>query len=97
MPLGSALTSLGGSLSVGYLIYSLQDASRSFWQWPGVLGISVLTVGALALAAGFLSPSANVTDADGRPHVQQKLRSGRESTNYQAGKNISVTPADKKK
>jgi hypothetical protein len=89
MPLGAALTSLGGSLTVAYLIYSLQDSSRSFWRWPGILGVLIVSAGVLTLLAGFLiTAEAEVPGRQAR--IRQKQRGGRRSTNYQAGGDITV-------
>ncbi|WFE54863.1 hypothetical protein [Micromonospora sp. WMMD1155] len=92
-PLGSAFSGLGGSLTVGYLIYCLQESSRSFWRWPGIVGLVILSVGVLALIAGFLAPKSDAGET--RTQVRQKQRGGRRSTNYQAGGNISVGQVSK--
>jgi MFS family permease len=97
MPLGSALTGLGGALAIGYLIYSLQDSSRSFWRWPGILGLVVLCVGVFVLIAGFLAPTTKSDAVETRPQIRQKQSGGRRSTNYQAGGDIAVGQVDKKK
>lgn len=94
MPLGSAFSGLGGSLTIGYLIYSLQDSSRSFWSWPGILGLAVLCVGVLVLIAGFLAPTTS-DPVEPRPQIWQKQSGGRRSTNYQAGGDITVGQVDK--
>ena len=97
MPLGSALAGLGGSLTVGYLIYSLQDSSRTFWRWPGLLGLVILLVGVLVLIAGYIAPTKE-SDIVGTPtRIKQKQRSGRKSTNYQAAGDITVGQIDKNK
>jgi hypothetical protein len=96
MSLGSALTGLGGALAIGYLVYSLQDPSHSFWHWPGILGLVVLCVGILMLIAGFLAPTTKPDAAETRPQIRQKQSGGRRSTNYQAGGDITIGQVDKK-
>ncbi|MBM7770419.1 hypothetical protein JOD54_000623 [Actinokineospora baliensis] len=97
MPLGSTLSGVGGSLCVGYLIYSLQDASRSFWHWPGILGVAVLFFGALAMIGSFLVAVDDLEPAEAKPVIVQKQVGGRDSVNYQAGGNIKVDPVESKR
>ena len=91
MPLGCAFLGVGGSLAVGYLIYTLQDASRGFWRWPGVLGLAVLLTGVLLFMIGYAAPSSKADPHGAKSRIDQKLHSGRGSTNYQAGRDITVS------
>ncbi|MDG6101172.1 hypothetical protein Daura_00425 [Dactylosporangium aurantiacum] len=96
MPLGTTLASLGGSLAVGFLIYTLQDSSRTFWRWPGFLGIAILIIAIIVLIAGFLAPADKSGPAETAPQTNQKQVGGDRSTNYQAGRDIKITGSDGK-
>ncbi|GLY38745.1 hypothetical protein Amsp01_047690 [Amycolatopsis sp. NBRC 101858] len=94
MPLGSTLAAMGGSLSIGYLIYTLQDISRTFWGWPGILGTTVLVIGLLILIVAVFAPVDESDSVNGPLGVEQKQRGGRGSVNYQAGGNIAIGQED---
>ncbi|HEY8303845.1 MAG TPA: NACHT domain-containing protein [Solirubrobacteraceae bacterium] len=78
LALGTALTGIGGTLTAGYWIYVLQASpAGGFWQLPGYLGIAVLTVGFVALLAGFFAPSAGGNLRNGHPQRQRLRRKQR--------------------
>jgi hypothetical protein len=79
------------------LIYSLQEAQRTFWKWPGIVGLFALSVGLLLLIAGFIAPVTKPAATEARPQIKQRQRGGRRSTNNQAGGDITIGQVDKKK
>lgn len=94
LPLGAAIMGLGGALTVGYLLYTFQDKSRSFWEWPGVLGVIILGLGLVALFIGFFIPSTAKTPDSSRPSIRQKQKGGARSQNFQGGRDVRVKDSD---
>lgn len=78
---GGVVIGLGGGLGVAYYIYSLESA-QSFWAWPGTVSIVTTGLGLLLLVLGLLQRE---TRAEGL-----KQSGGDRSTNYQAGRDMTV-------
>lgn len=88
MPLGSALLALGGGLTIAYLVFVLQDDSRSFWRWPGIIGLTLLVLGAASLLAGFLAPVKQ--RGKRKPRSGQSQTAGSHSQLFMAGRDVRV-------
>jgi hypothetical protein len=82
LALGSVLASLGGLLAVSWLIYAKQE-HETYWQWPGILGVTVTGAGMVGLIAGLLLPD----HSGGRSQVQ---RGGSNSVNLQVGGDFRI-------
>jgi hypothetical protein len=84
LAIGSAVLGVGALLAVSWLIYAVQSKT-SFWSWPGITGVAIAGGGFVALVVGFVMPK----DEEQVP-VQQNLRAGPHTTNYQAGRDIKL-------
>lgn len=84
---GGTLAGLGGALGVGYFIYTLQ-ASVSFWLWPGWAAVITTVVGLIALTVGLFKRDK------GANGLHQRQRGGDASTNYQAGRDLTIERGD---
>jgi hypothetical protein len=85
LQVGGVIAGLGATLSVGYLIYALEQ-NVNFWGWLGVLGVGLTGAGLLCLCLGLVVPR------DRGQSGSQVQRGGRQSRNFQAGRDISMTP-----
>jgi uncharacterized membrane protein YdfJ with MMPL/SSD domain len=84
--IGTVVASVGGSLSVGYLLYVLQaDGKESIWDWPGLLALALIVVGLVAVILSKRRERAVPAEAG------QSQRSGDNSKNQQAGRDINIT------
>lgn len=79
---GGSIAGVGATFAAGYWIYAMQ-ANKSVWAWPMVLAGVVLFVGICFMALGLLVGS------DSGPPTQIQ-RGGKDSRNYQAGRDISI-------
>jgi hypothetical protein len=84
MQVGAVLCGLGGSLAIGYFIYT-QEQDVDFWSWPGMLGLAITLIGIVALIIGLRD--SRPTD---RTQVNQHQKGGKLSTNHQAGRDIVI-------
>ena len=82
---GGVVAGLGGALGVGYFIYALQS-SVTFWSWPGWVAVCATLTGLAIVAIGILRRDA--------PKAAQHQRGGNSSTNYQAGRDLTVKRED---
>jgi hypothetical protein len=82
LAVSSAVASLGGLLAVSWLIYAKQEHA-TYFQWPGILGVTVTGVGFVGLIVGLLLPD----HSDVSSQVQQ---GGSSSINLQAGRDIRI-------
>jgi hypothetical protein len=88
LTLGSAITGVGATVSVGYWIYTLQAPGHpSFWELPGIASIILIVTGLSLLLIGFFAPTP--TDP---PRQHQQGDEG--STNLQAGRDIRISRDD---
>lgn len=78
---GSVVVGLGGAFGVAYYIYSLENG-LSFWSWQGVVALVATGIGLILLVGGILRRDASV--------AAQRQRGGKESTNYQAGRDMTI-------
>jgi hypothetical protein len=81
MAAGGVVAGLGGALGVGYFIYSI-ESNESFWAWPGWVSIVVTLTGLTSVVLGLFRRD------DRLPAQTQRV--GRNSTNYQAGRDINI-------
>ena len=89
LAVGGAFTGLGGIATLTYWIYVESAARRSFWEAPGYLSVAALAIGLTTLAIGFFAPS------HAKSQGQQSQRSGDNSKNYQAGRDMNLrSPRD---
>ena len=80
---GSAILGTGVAIAVGYWLVLFQGGNtKSFWSLPAFAGIAIGVIGLMTLFVGLFAPSGEVS--------KQVLRSGRNSKNYQAGRDIRV-------
>lgn len=82
---GGVVVGLGGALGVAYYIYSLEN-DLSFWSWQGVVALVVTGLGLILLVAGLLRRDT--------PSAAQRQRGGKASTNYQAGRDMTIGRSD---
>ncbi|KAB1661919.1 hypothetical protein F8O07_08570 [Pseudoclavibacter sp. CFCC 13796] len=82
---GGVVVGLGGALGVAYYIYSLEN-DLSFWSWQGVVALVVTGLGLILLVAGLLRCDT--------PSAAQRQRGGKASTNYQAGRDMTIGRSD---
>lgn len=88
MQLGGALAGLGGTVVVGYWIYTLEaKTGQAFWAWPGIAGVAITGIGLVALLMGFFRRD------DSAPPTQHQV-SGKNSSNYQAGRDMRIGRED---
>lgn len=81
---GGVLTGLGGAVAVAFWIFTLEsDGLRSFWTFPGIVGLIVAALGLVLMVCG-LVPG---TEASG---IHQEQRSGDSSKNYQSGRDMKI-------
>jgi hypothetical protein len=78
---------LGGLLAVSWLIFVSQE-NKSYWQWPGILGLVLAGLGAVALAVGFFTQDDNDSP-------RQEQHGGSNSVNLQAGGDITINGGNK--
>ena len=84
LPIGTTMAGAGVAIGVPFWIYVKEsDSNDSFWSAPGYVSLAILAIGLVALLAGLVS-------SDEGPGRQQVQRSGRDSKNYQAGRDIRV-------
>lgn len=88
MQLGGALSGLGGAVAVAYWVYTLEAEPRqSFWDVPGITGVVVTVIGLVMLLFGFMGREPNSQPV-------QRQNAGKNSKNYQAGRDITVGKGD---
>ena len=86
MQLGATLSGLGGAATIAYWIFTLQSPyADSFWSTPGYASLAVLTLGLVLVGAAVVAPNYKHGEPKG-----QTIKSGMNSTNYQAGRDIRV-------
>ncbi len=82
---GGVVVGLGCAFGVAYYIYSLEN-ELSFWSWQGVVALVVTGLGLILLVGGLLRRD--------RPSAAQRQRGGKASTNYQAGRDMTIGRSD---
>lgn len=87
---GAPILCVGGPLAVSWLIY-VDQAKESYFSWPGILGLALGVIGLIMVVTGFFLREAR---DDGTP-LSQVQHSGRESTNFQAGRDINIRGKEK--
>lgn len=88
LQVGSTVTSLGATLSIGYYIYGLSN-NAPFWNLPGRIGAIITFIGIVILLLGLFFPSRE----ENFPSMQSQ-KSGHSSKNYQAGRDIVFSRKD---
>lgn len=78
---GGAIVGLGGALTIGYLLLTLESGD-TFWRWPAWIGIGILAIGLIALLLGCLPSVDN--------GASQRQAGGSYSRNIQAGRDIVI-------
>ncbi|MDQ4214076.1 hypothetical protein [Microbacterium capsulatum] len=82
--LGEILVALGGAFVVAALTIALQSGDAGqFWTWPGITGLTIGFGGAICVVVGLVRRD----DSRGR-ELTQRQKSGTQSTNLQAGRDI---------
>lgn len=83
--LGGTLVGVSGAAAVAFWIYVLEShADDSFWSAPGIVSLSVGSIGSLLLVGGLFVPDNDQTA------LHQRQKSGKDSRNYQAGRDITL-------
>lgn len=85
---GGAVLGVGALLAVSWLVYATQSHG-TFWSWPGVCGTVLSGVGFIMLSVGFLMPKEESP-------ISLTQRSGKNSVNIQAGRDINLRHGDRK-
>jgi len=82
---GSVVVGLGGALGVAYYIYTLEN-SLSFWSWPSITALIATGIGLFCLVKGLFRRES--------PTEGLRQRGGKRSTNYQAGRDMTIGRSD---
>lgn len=86
---GTAVTGLGGTVTAVALGYALTN-DLSLWNLPFLAATSLTVIGLLLLAIALVPPGEK--EQSGAPSMSQS--SGKNSTNIQAGRDISLNGSD---